>query len=233
MLLGVRDPAGAQAHAAEQRDPRPCGGVRRGRAKGRADQIEPRLRPAWRRTMTMPPLAKRAVRPASRGLRAAQGAARTGRGPAAGLASSDTRPAERLAQIPGIGPIGTAALLAIESLPDPGGVRIRARLRGLDRAHVPEDHSTAGKVRHGAITKAGDEGLRSAAGARRHIGDPAGERSRGAASPWLVELLRRKPARLVAVALANKMARVAWKLMVSGEDDAPHGSRAAAVARDH
>ena len=40
---------------------------------------------------------------------------------------------------------------------------------------------------------------------------------RGHPSPWLVDLLRRKPPKLVAVALANKMARVAWKLMVSGE----------------
>jgi transposase len=35
--------------------------------------------------------------------------------------------------------------------------------------------------------------------------------------PWLVALLKRKPLKLVAVALANKIARIAWKLMVSGE----------------
>jgi len=38
-----------------------------------------------------------------------------------------------------------------------------------------------------------------------------------AQSRWLLDLLKRKPAKLVAVALANKMARTAWKLMVSGE----------------
>ncbi|TYB80775.1 IS110 family transposase, partial [Oceaniovalibus sp. ACAM 378] len=37
------------------------------------------------------------------------------------------------------------------------------------------------------------------------------------ASPWLVELLKRKPPKLVAVALANKIARIAWKMMMSGE----------------
>lgn len=39
----------------------------------------------------------------------------------------------------------------------------------------------------------------------------------GRGSPWLVELLKRKPPKLAAVALANKMARVAWKLMVTGD----------------
>ena len=38
------------------------------------------------------------------------------------------------------------------------------------------------------------------------------------ASPWLRDMLARKPAKLAAVALANKTARIAWKLMVSGED---------------
>ena len=43
------------------------------------------------------------------------------------------------------------------------------------------------------------------------------QKGRGYSPPWLVELLKRKPPKLAAVALANKMARVAWKLMVSGE----------------
>src|SRR5438270_11460502 len=42
-------------------------------------------------------------------------------------------------------------------------------------------------------------------------------RGKGHPSPWLVELVRRKPPKLAAVALANKTARIAWKLMVSGE----------------
>jgi len=72
--------------------------------------------------------------------------------------------------------------------------------------------------RLGVITHAGDEVLRSVlvAGATallRHVRDGRGKN----ASPWLVELLKRKPPKLVAVALANKIARVAWKLMVTGE----------------
>jgi transposase len=43
------------------------------------------------------------------------------------------------------------------------------------------------------------------------------KRDRGHPSPWLLDLLKRKPLRLAAVALANKTARIAWKLMVSGE----------------
>jgi hypothetical protein len=39
----------------------------------------------------------------------------------------------------------------------------------------------------------------------------------GRPSPWLTELLKRKPPKLAAVALANKIARIAWKLMVTGE----------------
>ena len=73
-----------------------------------------------------------------------------------------------------------------------------------------------GKVRLGGITRAGDEALRAILvnGATAVIHHA---RRSGKASPWLAELLRRKPPKLAAVALANKMARIAWKLMVSGE----------------
>src|ERR1700674_2400711 len=81
---------------------------------------------------------------------------------------------------------------------------------------TPKDHSTAGKVRLGGITRAGDEALRSvlvvgATSVIQHV------RRGGRGSPWIVNLLKRKPPKLAAVALANKMARVAWKLMVTGE----------------
>ena len=81
---------------------------------------------------------------------------------------------------------------------------------------TPKDHSTAGKVRLGVITRAGDEGLRSVlvVGATAVIQQAL---RGGRASPWLTELLKRKPPKLAAVALANKMARIAWKLMATGE----------------
>ncbi|UWU17340.1 IS110 family transposase (plasmid) [Rhizobium sullae] len=122
---------------------------------------------------------------------------------------------KRLAEIPGVGPIG-ASLLMLKT-PDPTmfkSGRDFAAWIGL----TPKDHSTAGKVRLGVITRAGDEMLRSVlvAGATAVLQPIRTGRSKNA-SPWLLELLKRKKPKLVAVALANKIARIAWKLMVSGE----------------
>jgi transposase len=119
----------------------------------------------------------------------------------------------RLAKIPGVGPIGAALLLMKTSAPElfRSGRQFAAWI-GL----TPKDHSTAGKVRLGVITRAGDEGLRSVltVGATAVIKQV---RRGGSASPWLIELLKPKPPKLAAVALANKMARIAWKLMVTGQ----------------
>ena len=120
---------------------------------------------------------------------------------------------QRLAKIPGVGPIG--AMLLTMKTPAPelfrSGRQFAAWI-GL----TPRDHSTAGKVRLGVITRAGDEGLRSvlAVGATAVIQHA---RRYGKASPWLAGLLKRKSPKLAAVALANKMARTAWTLMLTGE----------------
>jgi transposase len=119
----------------------------------------------------------------------------------------------RLVKIPGVGPIG-AVLLTMKT-PDPALFRSGRQFAawiGL----TPQDHSTAGKVRPGVITRAGDEGLRSVlvVGATAVI--QQAQRG-GRASPWLAALLKRKSPKLAAVALANKMARIAWKMMVTGE----------------
>ena len=119
----------------------------------------------------------------------------------------------RLAKIPSVGPIG--AMLLRMKTPEPelfrSGRQFAAWI-GL----TPKDHSTAGKVRLGVITRAGDEGLRSVlvVGATAVIQQA---RRGGRASPWLAELLKRKSPKLAAVALANKTARIAWKMMVTGE----------------
>jgi transposase len=123
---------------------------------------------------------------------------------------------QRLAKIPGVGPIG-AVLLTMKT-PDPelfrSGRQFAAWI-GL----TPKDHSTAGKTRLGVITRAGDAGLRSVlvAGATSAIRQVRLGRK---ASPWLAELLKRKSPKLVAVALANKIARIAWTMMVTGQTHA-------------
>jgi transposase len=122
----------------------------------------------------------------------------------------------RLAQIPGVGPIG-AALLVMKT---PAAEMFRS---GRDFAAwiglTPKDHSTAGKVRLGVITRAGDEVLRSVlvVGATSVVRQVRSGRGGGALAAWLTQLLKRKAPKLVAVALANKIARIAWKLLVTGQ----------------
>jgi transposase len=119
----------------------------------------------------------------------------------------------RLSTIPGVGPIGSIML----SMKAPPPETFRS---GRDFAAwiglTPKDHSTGGKQKHGGITKAGDSALRStlivgATALLRHI-----RRGSHKPTPWLAALLERKPPKLVAVALANKFARIAWRLMISG-----------------
>ena len=132
----------------------------------------------------------------------------------------DNETARRLADIPGVGPL-IASLLVMKT-PDSQAFR-----SGRDYAAwlglTPRDHSTAGKARPGRITRAGDAMLRSllVVGATATIWQTrrgaARQASSRQASPWLLALLQRKPAKLAAVALANKIARIAWKLMTSAE----------------
>ena len=121
---------------------------------------------------------------------------------------------KRLATIPGVGPI-TALTLAVEI--DPAAFesgRHLAAWAGL----TPKEHSTGGKQRMGGISRAGNERLRAlfVCGAMSVIN--AAIRTGGATmTEWLRALLRRKPRKVAAVALANKMARIAWAMMTSGE----------------
>lgn len=132
----------------------------------------------------------------------------------------------RLAEIPAIGPIG--ATLLVMKVTDPQAFR-----SGRDFAAwlglTPKDHSTAGKQRLGIITRAGDETLRSTMVVGATAVTNQVRRGRGQPSPWLAQLVKRKPPKLAAVALANKTARIAWKLMVSGE----HYNRERNFGRDH
>jgi transposase len=119
-----------------------------------------------------------------------------------------------LATIPGVGPI-IALTLAVEI--DPRAFQSGRHLAawiGL----TPKEHSTGGKQRMGGISRAGNERLRrllvtGATSVIRFAIRPGHK----VASAWLLNLLQRKPRKLVAVALANKIARTAWAMMVSGE----------------
>jgi len=123
-----------------------------------------------------------------------------------------------LATIPGIGPIGGVSFALRVS--DPKAFR-SARHFAAWVGITPRENSTGGKQRLGKISREGDEGLRRllVLGATAVIqqADKGRQGKKGRARPWLSKLLARKPKKVAAVALANKMARIIWAMMVSGE----------------
>ena len=137
-------------------------------------------------------------------------------------------PISRLLEgVPGIGPVTAISLaLAIDPAQFTSGRHLAAFL-GL----TPRQHSTGGKTRLGRISRAGNRRLRTllvvgASAVIRHVRPGA-----RLASPWLLALLARKPRKLAAVALANKMARIVWAMMTRGEAyRRPTGSAPAATA---
>ena len=122
--------------------------------------------------------------------------------------------ARRLMKVPSIGPVGALTLsLTVDAAQFEDGRHFASWL-GL----VPKERSTGGKQRLGGISKAGNERLRQllvvgAIAVIRHA--KPGSKS---ASAWLLRLLERRPRKLAAVALANKVARVVWAMMARGEE---------------
>lgn len=118
-----------------------------------------------------------------------------------------------LAGQPGIGPISAQTLVTkVDPTQFKSGRHFAAWL-GL----TPKQRSTGGKQRLGGISRAGNERLRQlfVVGAMAVIRQARpGSKT---ASPWLLQLLERRPRKLAAVALANKMARTAWAMMTNGE----------------
>jgi transposase len=121
---------------------------------------------------------------------------------------------KRLDEIPGVGPALATALVA--SIADPKAFR-----SGRDFSAwiglVPKQHSSGGKEKLGSISKQGDRYLRSlfTAGALAVIryAKIYGTKHR----PWLTALLARRPTKVAAIALANKLARMVWAMMTRGE----------------
>ena len=126
--------------------------------------------------------------------------------------SSET--SRRLNQIPGVGPLLATALVA--SITDPKVFR-SARDFSAWIGLVPKQNSSGGKDKLGNISKQGDRYLRSlfTTGALAVIryAKIHGTKHR----PWLAALLARRPTKVAAIALANKIARIAWVLMTTGE----------------
>jgi transposase len=121
---------------------------------------------------------------------------------------------KRLDEVPGVGPALATALVA--SVADPKAFR-----SGRDFSAwiglVPKQHSSGGKDKLGSISKRGDRYLRGlfVAGALAVIryAKIHGTKHR----PWLTSLLARRPTKVAAIALANKIARMAWAMMAKGE----------------
>lgn len=124
---------------------------------------------------------------------------------------SDT--GQRLMAIPGIGPLLASAFVA--SVPDPG-VFTKGRDLSAWIGLTPRQYSSGNAIRLGAISRAGNRYLREMliVGAMAVIRYAKHGTARNL---WLTELLARKPAKLAAVALANKNARTIWAMMTSGE----------------
>ena len=120
----------------------------------------------------------------------------------------------RLDDLPGVGPTLATALVA--SVANPKAFR-----SGRDFSAwiglVPKQNSSGGKEKLGSITKQGDCYLRSlfTAGALSVIryAKIHGTKHR----PWLAKLLERRPTKVAAIALANKIARMVWAMMAKGE----------------
>ena len=120
----------------------------------------------------------------------------------------------RLDDCPGVGPALATALVA--TVADPKAFR-SGRNFSAWIGIVPKQHSSGGKDRLGSISKRGDRYLRGlfVAGALAVIryAKIHGTKHR----PWLTALLARRPTKVAAIALANKIARMAWAMMAKGE----------------
>jgi transposase len=131
-----------------------------------------------------------------------------------GRAHAQSATSRLLEKVPGVGKIIASAITA--SAPDPSvfkSGRDFAAWLGL----TPRQNSSGGKQTLGSITKQGNRYIRKqlVLGATSLLNTVS--KRKGALRDWIVALLAKKPARLVTVALANKLARILWATMKTGE----------------
>ena len=122
--------------------------------------------------------------------------------------------ARRLMSIPGVGPICASAILAFA--PPMESFRC-GRDFSAWLGLVPRQHSTGGKARLGRISKMGRRDIRRLLIMGAMMVVRWADRRGAAPGSWLARMLARKPRMLVAVALANRMARIAWALLAKGQ----------------
>jgi transposase len=127
-------------------------------------------------------------------------------------AHKDNPVSQRLAAVPGVGSLTALSFALTVDAQQFASARHFAAWLGL----TPKEHSTGGKPRMGRISKAGNERLRTllVVGATSVI---RCAKPGGSASAWLLQLLGRKPRKVAAVALANKVARIIWAMMARGQ----------------
>lgn len=123
--------------------------------------------------------------------------------------------ARRLQTMPGIGPV---TALAIETFAPPMQVFKCGRSFASWLGLVPRQHSSGGKARLGRMSKAGQADIRRflITGAMTRLNWLG--RKRIMPGSWLARMLERKPRLIVAIALANKMARAIWAMLTKGEN---------------
>jgi transposase len=132
------------------------------------------------------------------------------------------RASRRLAEAPGFGPLVASAISA--ALVDPAAFR-SARDFAASLGLTPRIEATGGKARLGPISKRGDRYLRRLLvnGAQAWLLSPKAK-----TDPWIIRLLAEKPRGQVAVAIANKMARIAWAIIAKDQPYRPRAIPAAA-----
>jgi transposase len=175
---------------------------------------------------TLPPVARQALRVLLAQLQALDD--QIANLEAAVIASHrDNEASRRLASIPGVGPITASAIVAsVADAHQFKSARHFAAWLGL----TPRSHSTGGKERLGGISKQGDPYLRRLLVTGATCVIRYARRKAPGEAGWVKALLARRPARLVSVALANKMARIVWALLVRGNTyQAPAATMTAAT----